>query len=465
MAWQDLFVGQQPGLSDQDRQNLARGGLLQAGLSTFAANNQPGVSPIQAIAGGLLGGIQSSQQSARQLQDDQFQQTRQQFAQAQMADQQDQMQRRRSIQDLARNFVKPDGTFDMLGYQQALAQQDPEAALELHKNEQQSQLVGLQTQKAQRDLNTAPTREIDMGNNKLTQEQQPDGTWKTIATAGRFAPQQSAASAFAQKVALIKQYGGTDDDVKRALGIAGASQAVPTLDSLSAADKATVQSIVDGRYPVPTGKQAMDPNWQRLIAVAQQVDPTLDAGSYKARAAARQQFTSGKLGEQVKALNTLAGHLSTLNESLDQLDNSDIGIFNKGLNLTAGLGNSSRAKALGTYSTAAKAVGDEAAKVFAGGQSALGDRQEISHGLDPAQPNAQLRATLQTYAELVQSRLAAIQDQSQQALGYGSKSIQVVTPKAAATFQKLAGGEAPTANLPGPSLPSNSADPLGIRSR
>lgn len=440
MAWYDGLLGATPGASEDERANLARSGLLQAGLGVLSANAQPGVAPIQAIAGGLLGGINSAQQGARQLQDDKFQQQRQQFAQTQMADQQDQMARRRSIQDLARGFVKPDGTFDMPGYQQALAQQDPETALELHKNEQQSQLVGLQTQKAQRDLNTAPTREIDMGSNKLTQEQQADGTWKTIATAGRFAPQQSAASAFAQKVALIKQYGGTDDDVKRALGITGASQAVPTLDSLSADDRAAVQAIVDGRYPVPTGKQATDPKWERLVAVAQQVDPTLDAGSYKARAAARQSFTSGKLGEQAKALNTLAGHLATLSDSLDQLGNSNIGILNSGLNLTASLGNSSRAKALGTYSTAAKAVGDEAAKVFAGGQSALGDRQEISHGLDPSQPDAQLRATLQTYAELVQSRLAAIEDQSQQALGYGSKSIQVVTPKAKKTFQKLAGG-------------------------
>ena len=61
MAWQDLFVGQQPGLNDQDRQSLARGGLLQAGLTALAANSQPGVAPIQALSGGLLSGIQASQ--------------------------------------------------------------------------------------------------------------------------------------------------------------------------------------------------------------------------------------------------------------------------------------------------------------------------------------------------------------------------------------------------------------------
>ncbi|WP_183422504.1 hypothetical protein [Luteibacter sp. Sphag1AF] len=273
--------------------------------------------------------------------------------------------------------------------------------------------MGLQSQKAQRDLNTPDIRKIEQGSNILTQEQQADGSYKTIATAGRFAPQQSATSALAQQIALLKQYGASEDDIRAKLGIGGAASGAPvTFDSLSPADKATVQSIVDGRYPVPTGKQAMDPNWQRLVQVAQQVDPTLDAGNYKSRAAARQAFTSGKLGEQVKSLNTLAGHLSTLNDALDQLDNSNFGPLNKLNNISASLGNTGRATSLGTYGTAAKAVGDESAKLFAGGQSALGDRQEIAHSLDAGLPKEQLKATLRTYAELVQSRLAAMQDQA-----------------------------------------------------
>lgn len=66
----------------------------------------------------------------------------------------------------------------MPGYQGALAQIDPQAAMELHQNEIQTKNAELQGQKTQRDLNTAQTREIDMGSNKVTQEQQPDGSWK-----------------------------------------------------------------------------------------------------------------------------------------------------------------------------------------------------------------------------------------------------------------------------------------------
>lgn len=61
MAWQDIFAGNQPGLSDDDKNQLARSGLLQAGLQALAANNSRQVSPGTALAGGLLGGIQSAQ--------------------------------------------------------------------------------------------------------------------------------------------------------------------------------------------------------------------------------------------------------------------------------------------------------------------------------------------------------------------------------------------------------------------
>jgi len=380
------------------------------------------------------------------------------------------MQRRQQIQDLALKHVTqgPDGkpVFDQAGYAQELAGIDPEAALELHKNELQTQAQQLAIQKGQRDLSIAPTRELDVGNNKVTQELQPDGTYKTIATAGRFAPQQSAASAFAQKVALIKQYGGTDDDVKRALGIGGAdTSAVPTMDSLSPADKASVQAIVDGRYPVPTGKQAMDPNWQRLISVAQQVDPTLDAGTYKARAAARQNFTSGKIGEQIKSLNTLAHHLDEFGTTIDQLGNTNSSLVNGPMNVYAQKIGGDRQAKLSKFDVASSAVSDELAKTFAGGNSALGDREHNRQIFADSNGDDALKAAHQEAAKLVLGRLQALQDQADQALGYGSKSIQVIDPRAKKLFDKFSGGDGASPSVPavsGGTINLNQKDPLGL---
>lgn len=354
----------------------------------------------------------------------------------------------------------------MPGYQSALSKFDPQAAMELHQNEIQSRNAELQGQKAQRDLSIAPTRELDVGSNKVTQELQPDGSWKTLATAGRFAPQQSATSALSQQIALIKAHGGKEADVQRLLGIGGAqADTLPSVDSLSPSDKATVQSIVDGRYPVPTGKQAMDPNWQRLISVAQQVDPTLDAGTYKARAAARQNFTSGKIGEQIKSLNTLAHHLDEFGQTIDQLDNSNNKTVNRvGNFFSSELGGSGQAK-LSKYNIAAGAVGDELAKTFAGGQSALGDREHNKSIFDANNGADALRAAHQEASRLVLGRLQALQDQADQALGYGSKSIQVIDPKAKKLFDKFSGdgGGSSAPSLPaGGKVDLNAKDPLGL---
>lgn len=194
MAWYDgLFSGSSGagGLSDDDKKTLANSGLLQAGLQILGNNSTPGVTPGQALSSGLLGGLNSVQQGSQSLIKQRSELANQQFQQAQQADQVDQMQRRRAIQDLAKGFVKPDGTFDMPGYQQALAQQDPQAAMELHQNELHGQLLQAQTKKAEAEASAKQTREINSGNSIMTQEQQPDGSWKTIATGARFAPQQT----------------------------------------------------------------------------------------------------------------------------------------------------------------------------------------------------------------------------------------------------------------------------------
>lgn len=83
MAWQDIFTGNQPGLSDDDKSQLANSGLLSAGLSVLANNRSPGTTPMQALSGGLLGGIQSAQQGGQQLVQDRYKQSQMQFQQSQ----------------------------------------------------------------------------------------------------------------------------------------------------------------------------------------------------------------------------------------------------------------------------------------------------------------------------------------------------------------------------------------------
>lgn len=150
------------------------------------------------------------------------------------------------------------------------------------------------------------------------------------------------------------------------------------LQQLPADRRAAVQAVLDGRLEPPKGFALKVPYWQGILQDAVQADPSFDASVYGSRAAFRKYVTSGKGAEQIKSLNTLAGHLSTLNDALGNLDNSNVALLNKGENAWASQFGGQRAKNLGAFTTAAKAVGDEAAKVFAGGSSALGDRNEIA---------------------------------------------------------------------------------------
>lgn len=378
------------------------------------------------------------------------------FQQAQMADQEDQMQRRRNIQDLALKHVTtgPDGkpVFDQQSYMTELAGIDPQAAMELQQNSLRNQLTALQTQKAQRDLNTAPTRELDVGNNKVTQEQQADGSWKTIATAGRFAPQQSAASALAQKVALLKQYGATDDDIKQSLGIGGGLSNVPAFNpngptgdefikTLPANDQPIVKAVLEGRYPIPVGKAATSPEWQRVVQLATQADPSFDAGNYPARAAARKDFTSGPTSKTITGLNTLAHHIATLDSAIDGLNNGKLQTLNAVGNF---VNNRIGDPRVNKFQVAANAVADEAAKVFAGTGSALADREKLASMFDPNMSPAQLKAATAQLAELVEGKLGGLQNQLDQGLGLGARDIKVVSPEAKTLFDSYRSGHGGT---------------------
>jgi len=123
--------------------------------------------------------------------------------------------------------------------------------MELHQNELRSKLADLQAQKAQRDLNTPDIRKIESGNNVVTQEQQPDGSYKPIATASRFAPPQQSETA--RQIAEFRKLGATDDQLKAKFGLtAGDSDTALTPDAIE--NMAWDQALTGNRPQYSRGK-------------------------------------------------------------------------------------------------------------------------------------------------------------------------------------------------------------------
>lgn len=89
------------------------------------------------------------------------------------------------------------------------------------------------------------------------------------------------------------------------------------LKTLSPSDQAMVRALDEGRQAFPQGSALRSPFWQEKLSQVAQYDPNFDATNFNARAKARANVISGKIGQSNNALNTAMGHLATLKGQID----------------------------------------------------------------------------------------------------------------------------------------------------
>lgn len=212
------------------------------------------------------------------------------------------------------------------------------------------------------------------------------------------------------------------------------------LATLDPNERAIVQAVVDGRYPVPTGRAASSPEWLRVVHAATQVDPSFDASNYAARAAARKDFTSGKSSQQILSLNTLAHHMKDLQEAVDGLDNRSSPMWNKVANSTLAAFGDPRVAA---FQSAATPVAEEFAKLLKGSAPSVTEVEHARESLNSDMSPEQLRASLSTMASQVEGRLTALDAAQHNGLGLGARShgVPVITQEARELFDMMLGGK------------------------
>lgn len=175
MGLLDRFVGrltrgQSAGpyaLTDEDRKDLKRQGLLQAGLTMLATPSNGS----QGIARGLLAGVQGIQGGADALVNDRYrtdimQRTR------------DQMAANTARETAARGVLNPDGTLNVEGWQR-YAELDPLQAIQLRAR--------IEEANAPKPLTPRESRNLLDGGFNVTQEFDPaTGQWVEVARAPRW---------------------------------------------------------------------------------------------------------------------------------------------------------------------------------------------------------------------------------------------------------------------------------------
>ena len=202
------------------------------------------------------------------------------------------------------------------------------------------------------------------------------------------------------------------------------------------ATEAVVDAIVAGRMQVPTGFALRSPYWQDVIERVAKKDPNFDAAKYGGRAAAIRTFSSGPEARNVTALNTVIGHLGTLDEAASALQNKDLRAFNSVANrLATELGD----PRVQNFDTAKQAVAEETMRVFRQVGASEIEARMWGERITASGSPQQLRGVISTLGELLDSRIKAIAQQYERTANQGGNPARV-DPKNVETLNRLRGG-------------------------
>lgn len=190
-------------------------------------------------------------------------------------------------------------------------------------------------------------------------------------------------------------------------------QAHQVLASVDPSTAAIVKAMVDYRMDVPGGYAlARSPQMRQYVMLANQIDPTFDAGKYTAGLKLIDSFTSGPEGMRLQALNAAADHLHQLNDSREQLGNFNVGgpMLNGGINwLEQNLLGDGRQNGFSTN----KGLLDAELGKFMGGSGATDHlRNSIGGNIDANSSDDQIRAYIDKVAELMGGQYGALRKQA-----------------------------------------------------
>ncbi len=159
-----------------------------------------------------------------------------------------------------------------------------------------------------------------------------------------------------------------------------------------------VKALADGAVKWPTGFAQKDPKVMGRVTDALRYDPSATDQRY----GLRNSFTSGKDAANVTSLNTVIGHLGTLDTAADQLDNSAFKGYNSFGNwLSRQAGDPQTAP----FRTARRAVSSELSTALKGGVASEAEVKGWQDEIDASDSPKTLHSTIATVGSLIGSRI------------------------------------------------------------
>jgi hypothetical protein len=230
------------------------------------------------------------------------------------------------------------------------------------------------------------------------------------------------------------------------------------LRTLPVARQKQIVAIAHGDIPLPTATGRNSGIAQQIQQQVLQYDPTATSFNLQTRAATRKDYTSGKSAANIKALNTLAGHLEELDQSIDGLKNTNASWWNSAAQ-TIGetAGDPATIKAVARFNGWVAPVASEMTTVLRGTGGAEADVQMWVKQLKSAKSPEALHQTVQDMVRAAQARLGALEDSYTNGMQTADQPLPFLRPSTKAIFDRLAGGGSGEGGQQAPSAPPQQA--------
>lgn len=199
----------------------------------------------------------------------------------------------------------------------------------------------------------------------------------------------------------------------------------------------TAQMVADYQVPFTSAVARLPgPARDALLAQVKAINPNFQASNFDTYKGTERAFTSGKEATSANALNTMMGHLGTLEEATAALNNGDIQLLNK---IGNAIGVQTGKDPVVAFKTIVNRVGPEIAKAYIGGGGGQEERKKIEEDFSPNASPQQIRTAIRVSAQLAESKVKALQDQYNRGT-YGRGKQKLLTDEAESIRQRLSGG-------------------------
>jgi hypothetical protein len=171
-------------------------------------------------------------------------------------------------------------------------------------------------------------------------------------------------------------------------------------------------------------------------------NPNVDEGAFSRRSRTQNFFavgTAGGGGQNIAAMNTFGQHADELLRLSKELNLGRFTDLNAAKNWMAqhGYGSKEIQDKLGAWQVASKAVGDEGAKVFAGTNSALADREHWQSMFDASNPANVTQTKLKEVVKLIEGRLNSLAGQYNDGMRTGHTPAEFIRPRTREIFDRI----------------------------